>query len=172
MPKLGTGARTVRGGQRRQNCALSLRICSIAVPPLPPVQLFPFGPPFDGDCTATNGPDCSLKEYDTLTRDELHRWRRRRGYAEKDSKSLLKTRPPTMDALDPKQERETLDGAPKVAGKRNRVEELKRPFVKDKQVAKHHAQWWDPSVRETWGAPLISPLDGADAALLAWTADH
>ena len=69
-----------------------------------------------------------------------------------------------MDALDPKRERETLDGAPKVAGRRNRVEELKRLFVKDKQVAKHHAQWWDPPARETSGAPLISPLDGADAA--------
>ena len=95
-----------------------------------------------------------------MTCDELHKWLRRRGYAEKNSKSLLKTRPPTMDASDPKRERETLDGATKVAGKRNRVEELKRPFVKGNQVAKHHAQQWDPSVRETWGAPLISPLDG------------
>ena len=39
------------------------------------------------------------------------------------------------------------------------------------EIAKRHAQWWDPTMRKTKGASRVAPLDGVNAAIPVRAAD-
>ena len=71
-----------------------------------------------------------------------------------------------------KRARDSQDGLFAVAGRRNRVKDLRRDFAMDEEVAKGRAQWWDPQLREIGGASPSSSLDSVDAATSARTGDR
>ena len=74
-------------------------------------------------------PKCPPTDYVTLTYDVLDQLRHRRGYAKKESKSGVKPRLSTVDALDRKRARGTHGEVPDVAvnaiEKRNATEHLR-----------------------------------------------
>ena len=85
---------------------------SAQLPPLPPLSfhLAPLGPSSGRIRYGMDEPNCTPKNYDTLTYGELHQLRLLQGYAKKDSKSVLETRSSPMDALGRRRARETQRG--------------------------------------------------------------
>ena len=89
---------------------------------------------------------------DRLTYDELHQLRRRRGYARKNSKAVLKMRLSPMDTMDRKRARDvaapmdTSEGPPEVWGKRCRVVDLHLILFEEREVEK------GPQMKERWNA--------------------
>ena len=78
-------------------------------PPSLPLQVPPKGPSFDKNCTQLRGPRGAHGAYNPLTHDELHQFRRKRGYMRKDSKAALKRRLPTIEGMDRKRSRDAED---------------------------------------------------------------
>ena len=131
----------------------------------------PFGPSFDEECTRLPGPEKTPGDYDYLTYDTLDQLCRRRGYAKKNSKAVLKTRLSTMDADDRKRVREKGEAAstpgdmPVNQGKRRRADDLYFPPVGNKEIVEGDAQRLGPGAKAHWDAANTSPLVGADAAI-------
>ena len=113
--------------------------------------------------------DCNHLPY-----DELHRLRRKRGYAREDSKAALETRLSTMGAMGRKRSGDTagaVDASREslgVRGKRRRVDDLHLAFVAEEKVVAGHAQWRDPRMRGQRNAAKGAPLELANAVVSAW----
>ena len=115
-------------------------------------------------------PHNTTEAYAKLSDDELHRLRRRRGYAQKDSKSSLKTRLPTMDQSGRKREREATEETSSSAKKTPSVAALHTARAADNEIATQHALWWDPTMEDNGGVSSAAHLDGVDAVMSAWAA--
>ena len=93
-------------------------------------------------------------DYDNFSYDGFHPLRRRRGDAQKDSKSALKTRLWTMDQTRTQARmrycRKYLLRRKKTFLPRKR--EVYTAFVAEKEIAKQRAKWGNPTTRETLGA--------------------
>ena len=103
---------------------------------------------------------------------------RQRGYARQDLEAALKTRLFTMDAMDRKRTRYTMDamdtliGSASVCGKRSRADALHSDFVLDEGVVKCRAERRGRRIKDKWSAEDASPLVGVDATISAWKADR
>ena len=58
-----------------------------------------------------------------------------------------------------------------MTGKPSHWQRLRPAFAMEGEVSQQHAQWRDPASGATWGASPGEPLDGADAAVSALTAN-
>ena len=59
---------------------------------------------------------------------------------------------------------------PEVWGECCRVDDLHSAAVADKEVAKEHAQWWDPRLKARWNAADASPPGVVAEGISAWEA--
>ena len=59
-----------------------------------------------------------------------------------------------------------------VRGRRSRIDDPHLAFAFEKEVAKEHAQWWRPRMKEQWNAADASALDWTDAVISAWAEDQ
>ena len=104
-----------------------------------PLQFPPPGFLSSENCTVQEAPDCAHEGRGTSMSDWLHQLRRCCAYVRKDLTAVLKTRLWAMSASDRKGVRDTRDGSPGAAGRRNRVDELRLAFTVEKAVAKEYA---------------------------------
>ena len=109
------------------------------LPPSPSAQVLPPGTLLDKNRTRQEAPDCTQKGYDTLAYDEVRQLRRRRRFARKNSEAASETHSSAMDGLDRSRARDSRDELPDVAGKRNRVDELRRAVASGGEVVRDHA---------------------------------
>ena len=122
---------------------------SIRVPSSPSLsaQLPPAGSTFGKTYIQLQAPGLTQRDYDHLTHDEFHQLCRRRGYAGKASKAVLKTRLSTMDSVARTRDREkegamdSSEDMPVTQEKRCRVECPHSALAVDKEIVKKRAQW-------------------------------
>ena len=98
------------------------------------------GSPSDENRIQLAAPDCARKDYETVAHNELHRLRRHRGCAKKDSEAVLQPRLSAMDVLDRRRARDTQDELPGAAATRKRVDENPLAIALAKEVAKARPQ--------------------------------
>ena len=123
-------------------------------------------------------PTATQENSENSTFDESHYLCNKRGYARKDSKEALITGLYAMDEIGRKRARDmvdamgTLDGPIEVFRGRSRAGARPLAFVSHRKVVADPAAWWDPNMRNKWGALGASPLEGVDATISACTADQ